>query len=461
MASQYDYDLFVIGAGSGGVRASRMASMAGARVGICEDNRIGGTCVLRGCIPKKLLVYASHFHQDYEDAAAYGWDPVAPAHDWKKLIDNKNAETGRLNGIYINLLKNAGVDIREARGRLVDAHTLMVGDEKITADNILIATGGWPYIPDIPGKEYAITSNEALDLEWRPPRILIVGGGYIAVEFASVFAGLGSETTLVVRSRLLRGFDHDLGTQLDQAMEEQGVKRAYGVNIVRIEKTARGLVAHLDDGGTLEADSIMYATGRSPNTRGMGLEEVGVKLGPGGEILVDEYSRTSVDNVYAIGDVTDRMQLTPVAIHEAMCLVATLYHGKPTKPGYDNIATAVFSLPPVGTVGLTEEQARARHGKVDIYKTRFRPLKHTLTKRDHFTFMKLIVDRATDKVLGAHMIGDDAAEIAQGLAIALKCGATKAQFDATIGIHPTAAEEFVTMRTKEPDPADEAAKAAE
>ncbi len=452
MASQYDYDLYVIGAGSGGVRASRMASMAGAKVGICEDNRIGGTCVLRGCIPKKLLVYAAHYHHDFQDAVAYGWDPVSPGHDWKKLIDNKNAETDRLNGIYKNLLTGANVDMHEARGRLLDAHTLMVGDKKITADKILIATGGWPYVPDIPGKEYAITSNEALDLEWRPPRVLIVGGGYIAVEFAGVFAGLGSETKMVVRSKLLRGFDDDLGIELGQALERDDVECIYGVNIMRIEKTARGLCAYLDDGNTIETDTIMYATGRNPNTRGIGLEDVGVELGKDGEILVDEYSKTSVDNIYAIGDVTDRMQLTPVALHEAMCLVATLYKDTPTRPGYDNIATAVFSTPPIGTVGLTEEEARARFGKVDVYKSRFRPLKHTLTKRDHFSFMKLIVDQKTDVVLGAHMIGDDSAEIAQGLAIALKCGATKAQFDATIGIHPTAAEEFVTMRTKEPDP---------
>jgi glutathione reductase (NADPH) len=337
----------------------------------------------------------------------------------------------------------------------------MVGDKKITADKILIATGGWPYVPDIPGKEYAITSNEALDLEWRPPRVLIVGGGYIAVEFAGVFAGLGSETKMVVRSKLLRGFDDDLGIELSQALERDDVECIYGVNIMRIEKTARGLCAYLDDGNTIETDTIMYATGRNPNTRGIGLEEVGVELGEGGEILVDEYSKTSVDNIYAIGDVTDRMQLTPVALHEAMCLVATLYKDTPTKPGYDNIATAVFSTPPIGTVGLTEEEARRRYGKVDIYKSRFRPLKHTLTKREHYSYMKLIVDQKTDVVLGAHMIGDDSAEIAQGLAIALKCGATKAQFDATIGIHPTAAEEFVTMRTKEPDPDEEGPKAAE
>ena len=461
MASQYDYDLFVIGAGSGGVRASRISAAGGAKVGICEDNRIGGTCVLRGCIPKKLLVYAAHYGHDFHDAEAYGWDPVSPAHDWNKLIDAKNAETDRLNGIYINLLNGPGVDIREARGRFVDAHTLMVGDEKVTADKILVATGGWPFVPDIPGKEYAITSNEALDLAWRPQRMLIVGGGYIAVEFAGVFAGLGSDVTMVVRSQLLRGFDRDLADELDQALVHDGVSMQHGVNVVRIEKTAGGLKAHLDNGEAIMCDTIMYATGRHPNTRDMGLEEAGVKLGKGGEILVDEYSQTSAGNIYAIGDVTDRMNLTPVAIHEAMCLIKTLYEGTPTAPVYESIATAVFSTPPIGTVGLTEEEARAKYGKVDIYKSRFRPLKHTLTKRDHFSFMKLIVDRASDRVLGAHMIGDDSAEIAQGLGIALKCGATKAQFDSTIGIHPTAAEEFVTMRTKEPDPEDAVAKAAE
>lgn len=459
MASQYDYDLYVIGAGSGGVRASRMAAADGKRVGICEDNRVGGTCVLRGCIPKKLLVYAAHYAHDYHDAVAYGWDPVAPGHDWKKLIDAKNAETDRLNGIYKFLLKDC--DVHEARGRLVDAHTVQVGDQTFTAETILVSTGGWPYVPDIPGKEFAITSNEALDLEWRPPRILIVGGGYIAVEFAGVFAGLGSKVEMVVRSKLLRGFDHDLADELDQALSRDGVQVSYGVNITRIEKTAAGLRAHLDNGEAIDTDSIMYATGRYPNSRGIGLEDVGVKLGEGGEILVDEYSRTSVDNIYAIGDVTDRMQLTPVALHEAMCFLKTVFDGEPTAPIYQDIATAVFSTPPIGTVGLTEDEARAKYGKVDIYKSRFRPLKHTLTKRDHFSFMKLIVDRATDKVLGAHMIGDDAAEIAQGLGIALKCGATKAQFDATIGIHPTAAEEFVTMRTKEPDPEEDVAAAAE
>jgi len=458
MLHPYDYDLFVIGAGSGGVRASRTAAAMGKRVSVAEDNRIGGTCVLRGCIPKKLLVYAAHYAHDYADAVAYGWDAMQPGHDWAKLIANKNLETDRLNDIYRNLLREC--DVREARARFVDAHTLDVDGERVTAETVLIASGGWPFVPDVSGKEHAITSNEALDLPERPQRIVIVGGGYIAVEFAGVFASLGSRTTMIVRSKLLRGFDDDLGRELDGALTRDGVNLAYGVKVTAIEKTRGSLVCLLDNGERLETDAVMYATGRNPNTGDMGLEHVGVELGTNGEVLVDAYSRTTVDNIYAIGDVTDRMQLTPVAIHEAMCFVKTVFKGQPTAPVYENTATAVFSTPPIGTVGLTEEQAREKYGKVDIYKSRFRPLKHTLTKRDHFSLMKLIVDPVSDKVLGAHMIGDDAAEIAQGLGIALKCGATKAQFDTTIGIHPTAAEEFVTMRTKEPDPEAVAAQAA-
>lgn len=452
MASSYDYDLFVIGAGSGGVRASRMAAQAGARVGICEDSRIGGTCVLRGCIPKKLLIYGAHYGHDFKDAVAYGWQPHQPSHDWGTLIANKNEELDRLNGIYINLLTGAGVDIHEGRGRLVDQHTVQVGQKAITAETILVATGGWPFVPDIPGGEHAITSNEALELRERPRRILIVGGGYIAVEFAGIFAGLGSEVTVVIRGEeLLRGFDNDLRVELAQAMNRDGVEIHTRSNISRISKDHAGLTARTDRGADISADVVMFATGRAPNTRGIGLDDVGVKLQRNGAIAVDDYSQTSVPNIYAIGDVTDRMNLTPVALHEGMCFVKTVFGGEPTAPAYDNIASAVFSEPPIGTVGLTEEEARAQYGKVDIYKTRFRPLKHTLTKREHFSFMKMIVDPKSDRVLGCHMIGDDSAEIVQGLAIALKCGATKAQFDATIGIHPTAAEEFVTMRTKEPD----------
>ncbi len=452
MASSYDYDLFVIGAGSGGVRASRMAAQAGARVGICEDSRIGGTCVIRGCIPKKLLVYAAHYGHDFQDAVAYGWQPHHPTHDWGTLIVNKDEEIDRLNGIYINLLKNAGVEVHEGKGRMVDEHTVRVGQKAITAETILVATGGWPFIPDIPGAEHAITSNEALDLTERPRRILIVGGGYIAVEFAGIFAGLGSEVTMVIRGEeLLRGFDNDVRVELAQAMNQAGVEIHTRSNIAGITKDKAGLTARTDQGADISADVVMFATGRAPNTRGIGLDDIGVKLQGNGAVAVDEYSRTNIPNIYAIGDVTDRMNLTPVALHEGMCFVKTVFGEEPTAPGYDNIATAVFSTPPIGTVGMTEEEARAKYGKVDIYKSRFRPLKHTLTKRDHFSFMKLIVDPESDKVLGCHMIGDDSAEIVQGLAIALKCGATKAQFDATIGIHPTAAEEFVTMRTKASD----------
>ena len=452
MASSYDYDLFVIGAGSGGVRASRMAAQAGARVGICEDSRIGGTCVIRGCIPKKLLVYAAHYGHDFHDAVAYGWQPHHPTHDWGTLIANKDEEIDRLNGIYINLLKSAGVDIHEGKGRMVDAHTVRIGQKAITAETILIATGGWPFIPDIPGAEHAITSNEALDLKERPRRILIVGGGYIAVEFAGIFAGLGSEVTMVIRGEeLLRGFDNDVRVELAQAMNQAGVEIHTRSNIASITKDRAGLTARTDQGADISADVVMFATGRAPNTRGIGLDDIGVKLQGNGAVAVDDYSRTNIPNIYAIGDVTDRMNLTPVALHEGMCFVKTVFGEEPTAPGYDNIATAVFSTPPIGTVGMTEEEARKKYGKVDIYKSRFRPLKHTLTKRDHFSFMKLIVDPKSDKVLGCHMIGDDSAEIVQGLAIALKCGATKAQFDATIGIHPTAAEEFVTMRTKASD----------
>jgi glutathione reductase (NADPH) len=452
MASSYDYDLFVIGAGSGGVRASRMAAQAGARVGICEDSRIGGTCVIRGCIPKKLLVYAAHYGHDFHDAVAYGWQPHHPTHDWGTLIANKDEEIDRLNGIYINLLKSAGVDIHEGKGRMVDAHTVRIGQKAITAETILIATGGWPFIPDIPGAEHAITSNEALDLKERPRRILIVGGGYIAVEFAGIFAGLGSEVTMVIRGEeLLRGFDNDVRVELAQAMNQAGVEIHTRSNIASITKDRAGLTARTDQGADISADVVMFATGRAPNTRGIGLDDIGVKLQGNGAVAVDDYSRTNIPNIYAIGDVTDRMNLTPVALHEGMCFVKTVFGEEPTAPGYDNIATAVFSAPPIGTVGMTEEEARKKYGKVDIYKSRFRPLKHTLTKRDHFSFMKLIVDPKSDKVLGCHMIGDDSAEIVQGLAIALKCGATKAQFDATIGIHPTAAEEFVTMRTKASD----------
>ncbi len=450
---RYDFDLFVIGAGSGGVRASRMAAAAGARVAVCEESRVGGTCVIRGCIPKKLLVYAARYRDDFEDAAAYGWESRLPMFDWRRLIANKDREIDRLNGIYVGLLESAGVTLIEGRGRLRDAHTVQVGDRAFTAETILVATGSWPFVPPIPGAEHVITSNEALHLDDLPRRIIIVGGGYIAVEFAGIFADLGTEVTMVIRrEELLYGFDDDIRVALAQAMRARGITLRVCENIVAVDADSAGLTARTDTGQELSADRIMYATGRRPLTQDMGLEAAGIELRGNGAVVVDEVSRTSVPNVYAIGDCTDRMNLTPVALHEAMCFVRTVFEGVPTAPDYTNVPTAVFSDPPIGAVGLTEREARRQYGAVDVYKSRFRPLKHTLTGRDEFTLMKLLVDRASDRVLGCHMLGADAPEIVQGLGIALKCGATKAQFDATVGIHPTAAEEFVTMRTREPDP---------
>lgn len=451
--SGYDYDLFVIGAGSGGVRASRTAAACGARVAICESSRIGGTCVIRGCIPKKLLAYAAHYCDDFEDAVAYGWHSSVPTFDWPKLISNKDTEIDRLNGVYINLLKSSGVEIHEGHGRLLDEHTVAVGEKAYTAETILVATGGRPWKPSIPGAEHAITSDEAFHLEDLPRRIMIVGGGYIAVEFAGIFTQLGVETVMAIRGEeLLRGFDSDLRVQAARALRDRGVEIHTRCNVEGIQRDHAGCDVRLDNGMELSTDLVMFATGRVPNTDGLGLEAAGVEMGKQGEMKVDRHLRTSQPNIYALGDVTDRLQLTPVALHEAMCFVKTVFQDTPTSPDHENVATAVFCQPPIGTVGLTEEEAREQYQRVDIYKTRFRPLKHTLTKREEFTTMKLLVDPDSDRVIGAHMIGDDAPEIIQGIAIAVKCGATKAQFDATIGIHPTAAEEFVTMRVKEPEP---------
>ncbi len=445
--ARYDYDLFVIGAGSGGVRAARIAAGHGARVGICEQSRVGGTCVIRGCIPKKLLVYASHFARDFEDACAYGWGPAANGFDWSRLIANKDREIDRLNGIYLSLLSDAGVELIEERGVLEDAHTVRPGGRRITADKVLVAVGGWPWMPDIPGIEHAISSNEALDLTSRPDRILIIGGGYIAVEFAGIFHGLGVETTEMIRAEhLLNGFDDDIRRELGEQMRTDGVEIVNRTNPTAIEKTNDGYRVTGDTGRVVETDLVMFATGRNPNTTGLGLEAAGVALDRKGAVEVDADSRSSVENIYAIGDVTDRLALTPVAIREGHAFADTVFGGRSWQADHANVPTAVFSQPPIGTAGLTEAEARAQYGEVDIYRSRFRPLKHTLTGRDEFTLMKLVVDPATDRVLGAHMIGADAPEIAQGLGIAVKMGATKAQFDATVGIHPTAAEEFVTMR---------------
>ncbi|HVH19644.1 MAG TPA: glutathione-disulfide reductase [Myxococcota bacterium] len=448
--ARYDFDLFVIGAGSGGVRASRMSAGYGARVAVAEQAALGGTCVNVGCIPKKLMVYASMFREEWEDAAGFGWTAPEPSHSFAQLIANKDKEIARLNGIYGRLLDQAGVTRLEGRARVVDAHRVAVGNESWSAEHILVATGGWPWMPAIPGIEHAITSNEAFHLTSLPERVLIVGGGYIAVEFAGIFHGLGAQVTQLYRGDLfLRGFDDDVRTSLAEAMRKGGIDLRFGANPMSIEKASDGaLRATLADGTRLEADAILYATGRAPRTAELGLEQAKVELGPSGQVAVDDYSRSSVPSIYAIGDVTDRVNLTPVAIHEGMCLAATLFGGKPTKVDHAHVPHAVFSQPPVAAVGLNEAGARATHGEIDIYRSRFRELKHTLSGRDQQAMMKLVVDPKTDRVLGAHMVGNYAGEIIQGVAVAIRCGATKAQFDATLGIHPTSAEEFVTMRTK-------------
>jgi glutathione reductase (NADPH) len=448
MAS-YDYDLFTIGAGSGGVRASRMSAAFGAKVAVAEERYLGGTCVNVGCIPKKLLVYASHYRDDFDDAAGYGWTVGERRFDWAKLIANKNAEIQRLNGVYRRLLTDSGVEIIDSRADVIDSHTVEVDGKKITAKYILVAVGSWPTVPKFPGSEHAITSNEAFYLPCLPQRVIVVGGGYIGVEFAGIFHGLGARTTQLYRGDLfLRGFDSDIRSTLAAEMRKRGIDLRFQREIARIDRYGDTLRATLNDGNTIEADQILYATGRLSKTPNLGLENAGVKLKDNGAVIVDVCSKSSVDSIYAIGDCTDRMMLTPVAIAEGMAVANTLFNDRPTKPNYFNVPTAVFSTPPCGTVGLTEQQAREQNYTVDVYRVNFKPLRHTLTGRDERTMMKLVVDRATDRVLGCHMVGADAGEIIQGLAIALNCGATKAQFDATIGIHPTAAEEFVTMRTK-------------
>ncbi|MBI2365605.1 MAG: glutathione-disulfide reductase [Deltaproteobacteria bacterium] len=447
--AQYDYDLFTIGAGSGGVRASRMSASFGAKVAVAEERYLGGTCVNVGCIPKKLLVYAAHFSEDFEDAAGFGWTVGERSVDWRKLIANKNKEISRLNGVYRKLLGEAGVEILDGHAEIVDPHTVTVDGKRHTAKYILVAVGSWPVVPKIPGAEHAITSNEAFHLAALPARGIIVGGGYIGVEFAGILHGLGCHTYQLYRGELfLRGFDDDIRRTLADEMRKRGIDLRFNRDIKRIDKVGDILKATLNDGNTIEANQILYATGRVPLTQNLGLERIGVRLKNNGAVAVDEYSKSSVDNIYAIGDCTDRLMLTPVAIAEGMAVANTLFNNKPTKPGYLNVPTTVFSAPNCGTVGLTEQDARQRNFQVDIYRTSFRPLKHTLTGRHEQTMMKLVVDAANDRVLGCHMVGPDAGEIIQGLAVALNCGATKAQFDATIGIHPTAAEEFVTMRTK-------------
>jgi glutathione reductase (NADPH) len=450
LESTYDYDLFVIGAGSGGVRAARMAGGFGARVAVCEERYLGGTCVNVGCVPKKLLVYGSQFRAHFADSRGFGWDLAGTPHlDWQRLIRHKDTEIDRLGGVYQRLLEGQGVEILRGHGVVTGPHEVTVDSVRYCARYILVATGSWPLVPEIPGAELAITSNEVFHLEELPRRVLVVGGGYIGVEFCGIFAGLGSHVIhLYRRSLFLRGFDLDVRHHLAGETRRKGIDVRFDCNVEAIARAPDGhLACQLDDGTVVHVDQVLMATGRKPLTAGLGLEAVGVALAETGAVVVDDDFRTSVPSILAVGDVIDRVQLTPVALEEGMAVAKTLFGGQPTRVDYDTIPTAVFSQPPIGTVGLTEEQARARYANVVIFKSDFRPMKHTLSGCEERTLMKLVVDGDSDRVLGVHVVGDEAAEIVQGFAVALKCGATKAQFDATVGIHPTAAEELVTMRT--------------
>ena len=446
----FDYDLFVIGAGSGGVRAARIAAGHGARVAVAEEHQVGGTCVIRGCVPKKLLVYGSHFAEDLADARRFGWEIGSAVFSWPILRDNVLAEVARLNGLYTVNLDKAGVTIFHDRAVLIDAHTLQVDDKRITADKILIATGARPQIPDVPGAEHGITSNEVFHLPTLPKHIVIAGGGYIATEFAGIFHNLGVAVTLLLRGdRLLRGYDDDLADRLMAATRKSGIKVRTGAAFDRIERQGDGnLAIHVTDGGEpLIADQLMFAVGRPPNSARLGLESIGIALDPRtGAIKVDSASRTNIANIYAVGDVTDRVQLTPVAIREGHAFADTVFGNKPWTVDYDCIPSAVFSHPPIASVGLTETQARAKYGDVKIFTSDFRAMKNTLADRDERALYKLICDPATDRVVGAHIIAPDAAEVMQAIAICVKAGLTKAQFDATVAIHPSMAEEFVLMK---------------
>lgn len=455
--TRYDYDLITIGAGSGGVRASRLAGSYGAKVAVVEEKAPGGTCVLRGCVPKKLLVYGAHFAEEMEDAKGYGWTIENASFDWGALIAAKNTELQRLEGVYERILRSSGVDILSGRGVLLDPHTVQVGEKTYTAERILIAVGGWPSIPNVPGKEHVITSNEALDLPELPPSIAIVGGGFIALEFAGIFNALGSKVTVIIRGdEVLRGFDHDVRAHLGHELERKGIRICRATQVQSIEPTADGAYSVLlSSDEELTVAKVMYATGRVPNTAGLGLDAAGVLTDPkSGAIKVDAWSRTNVGSIWAVGDVTDRINLTPVALNEGRCFAETEFNNNPMMMDHSNVPAAVFTQPPIGTVGLTEEQARTR-GPVDIYLSRFRPMKYTLSGREEKTLMKLVVDRVSQVVMGAHMVGVDAPEILQGFGVAVRAGLTKQQFDACVGIHPTAAEEFVTMRDRLPDPSPE------
>ena len=454
MTHSYDYDLFVIGAGSGGVRLARMSASMGAKVAVAEDRYLGGTCVNVGCVPKKLFVYASHVSEELHDGAGFGWSNSGDlAFSWPKLIDNKNIEITRLNGIYQNLLDNSGAQIIDGRARFVDAHTVEVNGKCYSAERIVIATGSWPFIPDFIGKEHAISSNELFYLPYLPSEAIVVGGGYIAVEMAGILNGLGVKTTLVYRGDMfLRGFDEEIRQFVKEEMIKKGVVLKFNDNvssIKHIQEPERDLVyqVNYESGEVVESGMVLYATGRVPHTQDLGLENINIDTNKRGEIVVNQSFQSSEKSVYALGDVTGGMQLTPVALAEGMYLAHYLYADKkPKAVDYTNIATAVFCQPTIGTVGLTEEQARAEYGEVSVFVSNFKPMKHTLSGSDERCLMKMIVDKASDKVVGIHMVGAEAGEIIQGMAVAIKAGATKQVFDETIGIHPTAAEEFVTMR---------------
>jgi glutathione reductase (NADPH) len=450
--AEYDYDLFVIGAGSGGVRAARLAAQAGARVAIAEHYRIGGTCVVRGCIPKKLFVYASEFGQSFRDAKGFGWTVDWARFDWPALRDNVQAEVARLSGLYRANLDKAGVTIFEDRARLVDPHgvALRAAGGTVTAERILIATGGRPFLPaDIKGVEHAITSNEAFLLDALPAKVIIAGGGYIAAEFATIFSGLGVETTLVHRGdHILRGFDDDIRAFAQNELTRTGVRLVLGATVSAIAPTGSGHLVTLSNGMRLEADQTMLALGRIPNTQGLGLEDAGVHVRENGAIIVDPYSRTTSKSVYALGDVTDRLALTPVAIREAVAFAQSVYGGRLTAFDHDTVPTAVFCRPPIGVVGVTEAEARRQFGAVDVYKTQFRPMKHVLAGNEERMLMKLVVHPVSERVIGVHIAGRDAPEMIQLAAVAVKAGLTKAQWDDTCALHPTAAEELVLMREK-------------
>jgi glutathione reductase (NADPH) len=447
----YDCDLFVIGGGSGGVRAARMAAQRGARVVLAEAAALGGTCVNVGCIPKKLYSYAAHFAHDFEDAAGFGWDVAAPRLDWARLKANRAKEIARLNTVYQQLLSGPGVEIVRGWARLVDGHTVSVrtaaGEKTFTAAHVLIATGGTPSVPSFPGCKLAVTSDSMFDLDPFPQRLLVVGGGYIACEFASIFNGLGAHVTQLYRGeQVLRGFDHDVRAFITQEMRKSGVDLRTGTDVRAIHQAAHGLEVTLLDGSVVTADTVLYATGRVPNVNGLGLDAAGVAQGKLGAIVVDAQYRTSIPTVYALGDVTARVQLTPVALGEAMVVMDHLFGAGRRAMSYEYIPTAVFTHPNIATVGLTEEDARKSHEKITVFRSEFKPLKHTLSGSGERTMMKLVVDATSDRVIGMHMVGPDAGEVIQGFAVAMKAGATKAVFDSTIGIHPTLAEEFVTMR---------------